>query len=334
MGGRFVCMIADLIRQTVYGGGNRMKMKKAVAAVLSAVMMILTGTAAPAENAAGPFCDAAMQLLFETGNVTLTGEAEFFLDGERFKTAEMNHIQDGENSLYRLALRTPRRDGSGGPDRESGYTIIANGEKVYVMEVFYPGLYKTGTTGLQTSVLRRSVHMDLMKELLKVLSDQAETLAGVNAVTVTRDEKGGQELRIELGEEVPEMVNTALSMFFQFAAKRWFNTDYDYVNEREMPLMDDCLTVAQGILDTMKSVSLKKAVLSVRLDGDGRLVQAEGNVSLNLYTARDGIRQLDITFSLNTSDWGVSRVNRFSPADYGVTLMEGAMDVDALEMQP
>ena len=120
-----------------------MKMKKIVAVLLSIIMVLILTMTALADNELRIFYDSVTNLLFETNNVTLTGHAEFSLDGKRFKTADLNYIQDYTNSYYQLKLLTPRRDGSHEPDRESGYTIIANGENVYVMEVIYPGVYKT-----------------------------------------------------------------------------------------------------------------------------------------------------------------------------------------------
>ena len=302
-------------------------MRKLVSALLALTMTLILAAAALADNTLTPFYDAAVELLYETSNVTLTGEAEFTLDGERFKTAEVRYIQDFENSLYQLSLHTPRRDGTEGTDRESGYTIIANGEYVYVMEVIYPGVYKTGTHGSESTVLRDSVQMNLMRELIRMITDQADALLGEDAATVTQRGQGGQELQIKLNEDVPGTVNTLLNVFYQFAAKRYFEVDYDYIREQEMIPMDYYLTVAQGILGTTKSVSLKQADLTLDLDESGRLEQAAGAVSLLLSTGMDGTRHLDITFRADASDRNESHVGKFDPAEYGVRLAEGAMIV-------
>ena len=82
--------------------------------------------------------NAGRELLFETENVTVSGHAEFTLDGELFKTADILYQQDSTYSLWQLGLITPR---PGREDKKSGFTIIANGEKIYIMEVMSPGLY-------------------------------------------------------------------------------------------------------------------------------------------------------------------------------------------------
>ena len=294
-----------------------MKMKKLTAIILSAVMILAAATAAQADSSLKLFYDSASELLFATNNVTLDGHAEFSLDGERFKTADLKYIQDYSNSLYQLDLHTPRRDGSGEPDRESGYTIVANGEKVYVMEVIYPGTYKSGTTAAQSTILRKSVQMTLMAELVRVLADQAEALPE-NAVTVRPDGQGGRELVVSLGEDVPDLVNTALNVFYQFIARRYFDTDYDRVDELDMSLMENYVTVTQGILGATRSLSLKQAGIVMKVSGQGVTEQVKGDVSLLLDTGRDGVRQLDITFCLNVTDLNSSHVGRFNPSSYGV----------------
>ena len=78
---------------------------------------------AHAESSLVPFIDAAEKLAFETDNVTITGKAEFLLDGKRFKTAEITYVQDGYNSFWQEKLRTPR---AWRTDLESGFTVIQN----------------------------------------------------------------------------------------------------------------------------------------------------------------------------------------------------------------
>ncbi len=301
-------------------------MKKLIAAVLSVILLLGSVVGALADQPVNLFYDAVMELLFEANNVSLEGEAEFVLDGERFKTAKIRYVQDYIDSLLQLDLRTPHRDGTGRPDRESGYTVIANGENIYVIEAFYPGVYKTGSTFSQSTILRKSVQMSLMTELVRVLADQSDTLLGEKAVTVLPDDQGGKDLRIELDENVPDLVNTALNLFYQFVARRYFDTDYDHVSERDMEPMENYLTVTQGILYATKSLSLEKADLTLKRDHAGLLEAAKGDISLNLNTGKDSIRQLDITFYLNVFDRDGSHVEQFDPEKYGVIRSNGPED--------
>ena len=292
--------------------------------LMIAISVLALSVCAAAETPARQVYDTVFRLLSDTENVTLTGHAEFSLDGKRFKTADALYIQDGTRSLWQWDLLTPRADGS---ERKGGYTVIANGERVYVMEAFYPGVYRTGTTAESSTILRRSVHLNLLSDLLRILADQSGELLGEN-VLQTESEEGGLTVRLQAGNDVPEMVNTALNLAVQFAAKRYFETDYDFISERYMIPMENYITVTQAILGSTYYMALQQADVTVKLDPDGNLRSADGALSLELSTGCDGIAALDISFNLEVSDLGESRVAPFDPADYGVELAEGAMTFD------
>lgn len=296
---------------------------KKIISLVTALAVMLFASGALAETPARLMVDSLLSLLFETGNVTLTGHAEFSLDGERFKTADVRCVQDGADSLLEWKLLTPRADGS---EREGGYTVIANGENVYVMEAFYPGVYKTGTTAESSSILRSSVRLNPLLDLLRILADQSEDLLGEGALESNFDETG-RSLRLRAGEDVPELVNTALNLAVQFLGDRYFETDYDHLNERDMVPMERYITVTQAILGSTRHVSLKGAEVLLKQDAGGNFESAEGKASLQLDTENDGKRTLDISFRLDVSDRGSSHVGDFNPADYGVELAEGAMNL-------
>ena len=297
---------------------------KKVIAVIAALAVFMIAANACAETPVRAMYDSIFNLLFNTSNVTLTGHAEFSLNGERFKTADAKYIQDGASSFWDWKLRTPRKDGS---EREGGYTVIANGEQVYVMEAFYPGVYKTGTTNESSTILRRSVQLNLLRDLLRILSDQADTLLGKNAV-VSRSDETGMTVQIRADKDVPEIVNTALNMTAQFVAKRYFDTDYDQISDRFMPPMDSYVTVTQAILGSTWYMSLNQADVTLKRDADGNFESAEGEAVIQLYTEENAIRMLEIVFRLDASDRGASRVAPFNPADFGVEPANGAKSVN------
>ena len=293
---------------------------KKVMAWMAALTVMVFAACACAETPVRMMYDSVMRLLFETSNVTLTGHAEFFLDGGRFKTADARYVQDGTNSVWEWKLLTPRPDGT---EREGGYTVIANGENVYVVEAYYPGVYKTGTTDESDTILRESVQLGLLRDLLRILADQSDTLLGEDACEAHSDETG-LTVHIRAGEDVPELVNTALNMTVQFAAKRYFSTDYDYVSERYMVPMGNYNTVTQAILGSTYYMSLKQADVTLKRDAGGNFESADGKLSLELKTKNDGTRVLDIAFELAVSDLGGSSVDPFNPDDYGVKPTNGA----------
>ena len=304
-------------------------MKKTISLILSVILMFTAAISATAESekTLSGLCDALFDLLFDTDNVTLDGNAIFSLDGTLFKTAEARYIQDGDRSCWDLKLSSPKADGS---IRENGYTVIADGSKIYVMEVYHPGVYKTGTGAPQSTILRESVQMDLMKVLIRSLAEQVEIAGESSAVSITEND-AEQSVLIELNEPVPDRFTIALNVLAEFAAKRYFRTDYDQIGVQQMVPMNSYLTVTEGILSCMTSVSVKHAEAVIRKDGKGQIEQISGNASFRLNTAKDGERMLDLSFSLTVSDRGTSHVNSFDPATYGVKLAEGAMNIENIE---
>ena len=295
-------------------------MKKVMALIAILTVIILT-VSAFAETPVRTMYDSVFNLLFDTNNVTLTGHGEFSLDGERFKTADLRYVQDGTNSLLEWKLLTPRKDGS---EREGGYTVIANGENVYVMEAFYPGVYKIGSTDASDTIMRRSVQLNLIRDMLRILSDQTDTLLGKDAVTAESDQNG-MTVHIQAGKDVPELVNTALNMTVQFVGKRYFNTDYDQISERYMAPMENYITVTQAILGSTRYMFLNQADITLKRDAGGNFESAEGKVSIELNAGDDGKHMLDISFRVDASDFGGSKVDIFNPDDYGVKPMNGNM---------
>ena len=299
-------------------------MKKALAFVLMITLAFGPAAVASAEGGKplSALCDAAFELLFSTRNVTLEGEANFSLDGDWFKTAKAKYIQDGDRSWWDLKLTSPKLDGT---TRENGYTIIADGSKIYVMEVFRPGIYKTGTGAPQSTILRDSVQMELMKEVIRAAAALAETEG--NAVRV-EENVADKSLRIEMNAPAPEWFDMSLNILAEYAAKRYFHMDYDQIGAANMVPMSYYLTVTEGILACTVSETMKHADITVRMDPQGQIEGVSGSVSLLLSTARDEERTLDLTFELAVSDRGTSHVGTFSPSEYNVTLVEGGMNLE------
>ena len=302
-------------------------MKKCILLVFSIFIILLFLSTALAEKPLSMLCDSVFDLLFETDNVTIDGEIVFSLDETEFKRAKAKYIQDSDRSYWDLKLYSPKNDGS---IRENGYTIIADGSKIYVMEVYRPGIYKTGTNAPQSTILRKSVQMNLMKKLFRSVSEQAETETMKHTVQIVEDAEE-QEIRIELKENLPESFQMAFNFMTQYAAKRYFGIDYDRLNERNIPPMSAYATIKEGILSCTKSVALDQLKLTVKNDSNGRPERISGDSSIILITAKDGEKTLDIHFSIDISDYGTSHVDTFIPSDYDVKLADGAMDIENVE---
>ncbi len=292
-------------------------MKKLISLLL-ALAMILSAASALADSTADTLVTAVESLLFHTENATLNGHAAFALDGVEFKSADGTYIRDRQRSFWQLKLHTPRPEEPEKGDLESGYTIIAEDEMVYVMEVRRPGEYKTGTVFPRTTILRPSVQVNVMDRMAHSLAQQADTLLGEGAVTVTVRDSGEKEIHIVLDENVPDLVNTALTLAFQTVAGRYFKVDYDQLDNRYMGPISAYYTVTRGIIYTTEFLYLKQADITVVLDAADELADVSGVLGAYLQTGGDGEHQLDIAFNLNVSDRGASKVDDFDPVSYGV----------------
>ena len=302
-------------------------MKRILAMLL---MLVMIAGCALAESPMKGVFDAASELLFASDDVTVTGEATFSLDGQRFKTAQVRYLQDTFRSLWELKLKTPRANGT---ERETGYTIIGDGEKIYVMEAYYPGTYKTGLSDRQNTILRRSLQLDLVAGLFGQLAEQAETLLPEGAVTVESGAEKGTVVRLHLGEDMPEIANTALNLAAQFAAKRWFFADPDRMDDEHMVPMNSYLTPTQGIVFSTKSYRMKEADITFQMNADGQLEEMAGTAALRLNTGWDEEHLLETAFRLEVSDWATTKVDAFDPAAWGVRLPEGAIDLTVYDTE-
>ena len=286
---------------------------KKLAIIITAALLALTITAAALANdtTAANLYDSAVKLLFYTNNVTMNVTAEFSLDGAWFKTAEATLKQDYNRSFHQLLLRSPRADGT---ERNNGYTIVLDGEQLYLMEVFTPGVYRSGITGERDSLFRKSAESGLMLQLGYALAGQADLLLGSGAVT--QGEDGSYILK--MGNDAPQLVNAALGQFFRFVSERYFDLDYDAINANNYMSIYHFATTTEGLLYTIRDVSVRETEITVKTDADGMMQHAEGTVGLYVGTVADGVHQLDITFRADVSELGSTRVKAFDPKDYNV----------------
>ena len=299
-------------------------MKKLFVLLLSLLLVFAAMTSAFAEESALRLVvDNLAEVLLDMDNVTVTGTAEFSLDGEWFKSVDTVYKQCGYRSSWKLDLLSPLPDGG---KKASGWTILADEEKRHVIEVIYPGTYITGTGGSQNSILRPSVSLNVVADIVRSLADYTELALGKDAVTIEKESDNITGVRIVLDENKPAIVDTVLNLAARYAADRYFSMDYDQQNPRYMGNMDYYYTTTQAILNATRSYSLKSADISVKCGPGTFLSAVSGNVAVNLNTARDGIRLLEFSFDFRVSDIDKTVVDRFKASDYGVKLRENYVD--------
>lgn len=290
-------------------------MKKIISAILAVTLFLSFACSALAEGNLAPLLETVRSLLFSTENVTLSGEAVFSLDGERFKTAEILYRQAGEDSHWQLDLKTPRQYRR---DKETGFTIIANGEKIFVMERYWPGTYSSGSDQPNSTLLRQSTRADLLFSMLQAVSDQAEALLPENAFTV-RETEDGREILISMSRDTtPALVNTSLNLVADFLLRRFMGVNYDSIRNWGQGSPADYITVTQAVLYSTDSFVLGDTSVTVTEDSAGRITAVSGTVTALLSSEEFSGTPLVIDFTLNVSDYGITEVQTFAPEDFDV----------------
>ncbi len=260
--------------------------------------------------------NSGCDFLFHTDNVTVTGQAAFSLDGKRFKTAELNYVQDGYKSYYGLKLLTPWSDGT---EHQTGWTIIAAADgTITVMEAFKPGVYNWATGTPQNTLLRRTVRLDALTELGGLLAGSVESLLPEGAVTVTEAE-GGKTVHIALADgQIPDAAVSALNLAADYLAARWFNGYDRSITEQEALVFDQYVTVTEALTGGTVRWVLKEADADFALDAQGRLSGVRGTVKVSSEYWDGTVREVEVKFDFAATDYGTSTVKPFDPDDYGV----------------
>ena len=288
-------------------------MKKLIISLTAVLLVLFVCISVLADNStpAAELYDSLVKTLFHTDNVTLTGTAKFSLDGIWFKTAEIILKQDGNRTFRELKLRGPKRDGT---VQKNGYTIVTDGTSLYLMEALTPGVYRMGGTAEHTSLIRRSPETEQLLGLGRALAGQADLFMGTDTLTKTPE----GDIRIELKDNVPDILNAVVNNVFQFAGRRYFDEDFDSCSMENNNRIIDYETVTRGILYTVRSISLKEVSVTLKQDGNGIAQYLEGDIALNVETGAEDMRQVDISFQVNVKDVDKTKVKRFAPEDYGV----------------
>ncbi len=201
-----------------------MKKSKRLSLILfSMFLVILLAFSALAEGALSTLYNAGTKLLFDTPNVTLTAHAEFTYDAQHFKTFDGKYIQDGVNSLMNVTMTTPTRNGD---SYQSGYTIIANGEKVYErhmdsMTDHYSPLHAKASSSVLSDEAMRELATGIGATLINVLE------APVNAAITTEKAENGTAYTLSYkAGDVPEVLNAAISDVGKAVLDHYFYTPY------------------------------------------------------------------------------------------------------------
>ena len=83
----------------------------------------------------------------------------------------------------------------------------------------------------EDTVLRKTVRSQTMMTALLGLANNAYQLLGSDAISVTADEQKTETMQIRVTDGVPDSVNLALTLFWQYAARRFLGVDTEEVEE-------------------------------------------------------------------------------------------------------
>lgn len=297
-----------------------MKLKRICGMLL---VMILCWTAAYADTNAVQVYDAVVDLLTETTNVTLNGNATFSLDGKQFKYVDTSYVQDGLNSKWVLDLTSTRADGR---MKKSGFTVIANNRYKYAIEVFDPSECKIVECDPQSVILRSSVALTQLISLGRALVEQ---IPEWSEKEFSRKDDGSMSIHVSK-EQIPGAVNHLLSLGVLMAVQRTMNIVDDSIMTPVYPLevatFEDSAvstTPTRAIISNTEEYELTDLSAEIKMDKNGRLTDVSGTARFVLHTFQDGEHELEITFEGKTFDYGNSTVPAFDPAEYGFDPKDG-----------
>ena len=299
-----------------------MRMRRMGTILLALLLACCVCLSAAAESELQPLADQAVKLMLDTDNVTIKAHADFYLNGERFKTADVLYIQDGTYSHWQLDLLTPRRLRE---DRETGFTVIANGSGYYIMERYHPGTYKSGADIEQNAIMRRTAEADALASLAGSLAAAAEQQLPDGALKVTREANGETEYALELKEdEIPFLLNASMNLYVEFAIHRFLGVDYDEVYPDSPWDFENYGTITNAIVRGTRAFVISDTSGKIRTDAEGRLTDLNGTVTAKLDMNERNPYVLEIRFDAAVSDYGTSRVSTFDPEDFSVIPAEEA----------
>lgn len=294
-------------------------MKKILIVSLLILSLLSLSVFGVAEEAASPIrmlFDAEKSLLFDTSNVTMTGQADIWLDNALIKEAELTHIQDGIRSMRDWQLYTPAFGYES--EFDSGYTVITFDDTIMAYEYSRPDptplQYIVDPAIQRTGILRKTVAGDALLDLAGMILSQNDSFG---ETSIEPNEDGSQQIYIQISEEdVPEVIQSLLNNVLLYGIDRYSMHDYsitDLYNEAHYTSFNAAYA---GFIYCLKSIRLTDLSIDARLDPQGRLLYMSCGAYFT-YTERnnDYTGTLRAELEQGATDYGTSAVSD-SPATY------------------
>ena len=279
----------------------RNHMMKWTGLLITAILMLALGTGL-ADGPLSTFYAAGEKLLTETENVTLKGEAEFFLDGTSFKKAVGMYIQDGPEAFQQIDLTGTDTYGT---EQVTGYAVLDLAGEALSSEIYH-GIDHRFQRSFATSNTILPERRNIL-QVLKLGRVAAATLEQSPAAEVQAD---GTSFTLKMGEtaEIPEVVQSALNLLWQEGIARYYLSAYTLMYAEPYAQIEDYETPTQGIVMTTREIRLKVLNAEAALDAEGRVSSLKGDAAFLLQGGESGEHELKISFSMNAEAYGESMV--------------------------
>ena len=279
-------------------------MKKFCAIVLALVLGVCGS--ALADGGLVTAYDAAEQLMYNTGNVTMNGTLNLYWNDTLVKKVQGKLLMDGEDEYQRLDITTP---GMWGFSVSNGYSVLAYGDKVYTISREMYGYESDGhsqRTPYETILKKTDYTRELIKLGRLIVSEIDEKIG--ERVT-TEAETGGTVIRAELNaEDLPGETDTVVNLVWQYGVDRYYRADYikqmEYLPEEPQGYS----TATKALVYTTDSFHVTAAKIEVALDAEGRIAGVTGEIAMD-QNCRDGnVYPLRAEFTLTAGEYGTSQV--------------------------
>ena len=248
---------------------------------------------------------AGEKLLMETENVTLKGEAEFFLDEVSFKKASGTYIQDGFDAFQQIDLSGKDNEGL---ERETGYAVLDLDGKVTASEFYHKVDHRIDRLAAPRSTILEGTR-DVL-QLLRLGRAAVHVLGQSSAVDVQlHEENSVRKIIMTAGEttEIPEVVQSALNLLWQEGIDRYYTSEYRNLYPDPYASIEDWGTPTMGIAMTTREIVLYDLQMEAETDAEGRIASLNGDAAFRLQGGSSE-HDLKVHFSLEAKNYGTSSV--------------------------
>lgn len=287
-------------------------MTRKITAILAALALLLSLCSAFAETTPDlvSVYDEAVTLFTGTENVTLSGNAQFSMDGKVFKSVDARYRQDGTRSYQDLKLYTPREDKD---PIFSGYTIMVSNDEVYWTEYYNNDMVHSTYCNPSSVIFEPTVALDPLLKLSREVLAAKES--GLNVTPAENLAEGSTGVTLHLNGENAS-INSLLNMGAQYLIHHFFFLNQDSIKGNAYVAPEYFGTVAEGIRYSMKELSFRNADITLTLNQENRFDTMACDATLNLRSLDGADHEVKLVFSFSAFDYGTTSISYQEITDF------------------